>query len=831
MTTSSQSSSTEQALEAEVLELLRKAVLAGVPLHEGGKGGNKTLLLIRRSDVSFRTIINLKTLSQFFKVRPFKMKLTRSAIKLIFENRFIVRILEIQYHVPVLVEHQRFLRVVVVIEGTIRHFQFRALPFGLAIALPVFTKVVAEVMAYLHETNALIIPYLDDFLIVGIMLALFQTERRQDSGGHQMEYGTQSLEESLLSCRRWVPSAHEALTLHMEAGKSSSRTVHDRSELGEIANKQDRQVNSSNLKGETNENLIQLFRITQSLMKIKSQEVEFVLEEAGKAAEEQAKTASLISITVSWIEGSTSNLLVECDLEWERELDNVGDCQQLCLGRETMHQVLISVRFKATSHAQRSRETPSITDKIRLHRSRGKKTRRRHHMKMGGVVPDRDTHRTRTEPGPPLGYIGGLSTALQNALQNAMAQLSTGTRDSRFLREEIRQLEEQLGQKERELKDTRKELEKEKQVNERLALRNEEADNENSKLRRENEQLRQDVIDYQRQLASQRETLLTRGEGQDYKTVLSKKNMELVQYLDEIQSLSEANERLESQNLEMTKNLEESVQEMEKMTDEYSKMKLMVQHSDSVMDQLRKEKDHYKLQVTELTDQLKAKNEEDDPVMVAVNLKVEEWKGILASKDEAMLEYQQMVHNLREKLKVAELDAEKSSVLALQQGLQERDNHIKLLTEQLEQHTKDMESHSLHIEDLKRQLQAEKGDSSYAQHNRAERLEAVVQLTEQRLREAERIAELAEDDARQKDKDLIDAVRRMKEYETGIYGLEEAVAEIKELKTHLKIRDHEIETLTTDINKLELKINDILDENEDLRERLGCTAPKPQNHT
>ncbi|KAM4036674.1 centrosomal protein of 290 kDa isoform 2-T2 [Anomaloglossus baeobatrachus] len=467
-------------------------------------------------------------------------------------------------------------------------------------------------------------------------------------------------------------------------------------------------VNSSNLKGETNENLIQLFRITQSLVKIKSQEVDFVLEEAGKTAEEQVKT--------------------------ENQLRNK--------------------------------------------------------MKQ-----------------------------LENEME--MAQLSTGTRDSRFLREEIRQLEEQLGQKQRELKDTRKELEKEKQVNERLALRNEETDNENSKLRRENEQLRQDVIDFQRQIDSQRETLMSRGEGQDYKTVISKKNMELVQYLDEIQSLSEANERLEAQNLEMTKNLEESVQEMEKMTDEYSKMKLMVQQSDSVMDQLRKEKDHYRLQVTELTEQLKAKNEEDDPVMVAVNLKVEEWKGILASKDEEISEYQQMVHNLREKLKVAELDADKSSVLALQQGLQERDSHIKMLTEQLEQHTKEMESYSLHIEDLKRQLQAEKGDSSYARPNRAERLEAVVQLTEQRLREAERIAELAENDARQKDEDLIDATRRMKEYETGIYGLEEAVAEIKELKSCLKIRDHEIETLTTDINKLGLKMNDILDENEDLRERLG----------
>ncbi|KAL9854161.1 LOW QUALITY PROTEIN: centrosomal protein of 290 kDa [Geothlypis trichas] len=468
-------------------------------------------------------------------------------------------------------------------------------------------------------------------------------------------------------------------------------------------------VDGKDLKTETPEKMVHLFKITQSLLKMKAQEVELALEEVEKAGEEQAK----------------------CENNFKTKL-----------------------------------------------------------------------------------------VKLQNELE--MAQTSAGGRDTRFLRDEIHQLEKQLEQKERLLTDTEKELEKEKKVNEQLALRIEDAENENIRFRRENEQLRQDVVDYQRQIDSQKEAIpLRRGEVSDYTSQLSKRSSELVQYLDEIQNLTEANEKLEIQNQEMRKNLEESVQEMEKMTDEYSKMKLIVQQSDIIMDELRKEKDRYRFQVQDLSDQLKAKNEEDDPLMAAVNAKVEEWKKILASKDDELLEYQQMLLNLEEKMKMLQLDVDRNSILSLQQGLQERDAQIRLLTEQVEQYTKEMEKNAFVIEKLKDDLQKDKGHSSPAQQNQIGDMQEKFKMLEERTMEAEKSAELAEAHAREKDKELVETLKRMRDYELGIYGLEEAVAEIRDLRKQVKIREHEIESLIKEVNKLELKINDLLDENEELRERLG----------
>ena len=67
----------------------------------------------------------------------------------------------------------------------------------------------------------------------------------------------------------------------------------------------------------------------------------------------------------------------------------------------------------------------------------------------------------------------------------------------------------------------------------------------------------------------------------------------------------------------------------------------------------------------------------------------------------------------------------------------------------------------------------------------------------------------------------------MSEYETGVYGLREAVAETERGKTVIAAREADIKRMTQERNQREVQLQDLREEVLLLRNRLPTPTPTP----
>ncbi|CAC5417989.1 unnamed protein product [Mytilus coruscus] len=399
---------------------------------------------------------------------------------------------------------------------------------------------------------------------------------------------------------------------------------------------------------------------------------------------------------------------------------------------------------------------------------------------------------------------------------------------ARVLRENVSELEKQIDDFQSEIKDLRKDLASEKIAAEKYSERISELEKDMKDLRQDNDQMRQDITDYKMQLQSQASGMATRrGDEADFREKLAKRNHELAEAMEELQNLTDANEAFERQIADLQRNLDDAVNQMDKTTEDYLKLKKVLEQSDAVTDKLREENDVLNAQVADLNEQVQSKTDADDAIMVAVNEKIEEWRDILTQKDAVIIELQGKNFALNENLIAATMDTDKASVAALSKVIKDKDKQIEELTDQIKVYVDEMEANAALMEDMKGELQRTGTGPGDQQQKRIRELTNEIKYLKQKLKDHDTDLTKAEDDARDKDKELIDALERMSKYESGEYGLAEAVQEIKDCKHQVRIRDRQIEELTQVINKIEMKFNDLEEENEDLRYRLGLDPREP----
>ena len=147
--------------------------------------------------------------------------------------------------------------------------------------------------------------------------------------------------------------------------------------------------------------------------------------------------------------------------------------------------------------------------------------------------------------------------------------------------------------------------------------------------------------------------------------------------------------------------------------------------------------------------------------------------------------------------------------------ISKRDNHIKLLRNQLSQAIDDIEAQTRVIENL-----IEKNIETIHKSDHAEG--SSIGSTDSQVMNSKQLIAKLEEELKSKDKEMTILYQRNTLYEQGVYGLSEAVEEINKLSKLIRSKDNEIENLIKELNSINLKLSNSQDELDYLKEFMNA---------
>ncbi len=193
------STNPEQALvlEQEVSSLLRKEAIEVVPPLDRESGFYSRYFVVPKKDGGLRPILDLRLLNRSVSRLKFRMLTVKQVVSQIRSEDWFVTIdlKDAYFHVSILPSHRKFLRFA--FRG--KAYQYRVLPFGLALSPRTFTKCVDAALAPLRLQGIRILNYIDDWLILAHSEQL-AVRHRDVVLAHMKELGLRlNAEKSVLS--------------------------------------------------------------------------------------------------------------------------------------------------------------------------------------------------------------------------------------------------------------------------------------------------------------------------------------------------------------------------------------------------------------------------------------------------------------------------------------------------------------------------------------------------------------------------------------------------------------------------------------------------------
>ncbi|KAJ3076959.1 hypothetical protein HDU98_010253 [Podochytrium sp. JEL0797] len=338
-------------------------------------------------------------------------------------------------------------------------------------------------------------------------------------------------------------------------------------------------------------------------------------------------------------------------------------------------------------------------------------------------------------------------------------------------------------------------------------------------------ELQSEMKEREVQMVSQRHRLLSKNiEEEEFRSQLKDKNAEINKYLSEIKSLTNQNSHLTAEVDTIGQELEATVSEIERNSTEMEEMQEIINNNDILLEQLTEERDTLKIKVEELHDRVQVTDVRTDELIESLHGEIAYLKKVAADAETNTITFRNQIERQNEELG----NLKRSSFSANEDGLRleirEKDEVIENLRLKLQESYADFQTLSLDWDRIDSLVQGKSGgeiEGLRSQAALAGRMKEKMDLFKQRhVQDTEKMKEL-EKQVEEKEASLVDMRGRMERYEKGVFGLKESIRETKQLKLEKSVRDKEIATLTKRINDFEQQASDFLEENEELRSRLG----------
>ncbi|KAJ3177182.1 hypothetical protein HK101_010313, partial [Irineochytrium annulatum] len=400
--------------------------------------------------------------------------------------------------------------------------------------------------------------------------------------------------------------------------------------------------------------------------------------------------------------------------------------------------------------------------------------------------------------------------------------------DLRALREENLDLERRNETLNRELQRVEESLAKELTFTQELNIALAAEKQKMVDIEESNKKLEKEMKEREDQMTTHRQRLLTKNiEEEEFRGQLKEKNLEINKLMEEVKSLTNENSRLQAEVETMGEEMDAVVKELDRNAQEQEAAQQTLISTDILIDELTEERDMLKVKVEELSDSHKERELKDGAAVSNLKEDVDFYRDALKKAELDAIASELKAKRATGENALLRDEIENSNVNSLRKEIQERDDLIASLKEKLEESYKDFEILSLDWDKIHGIVEAKSGgelEGLKSQAALASRLkERIDILKSQRKVDTTKMRSMT-DQLEERDKELLELKQRMEAYETGVFGLKDAIHEIKNLKLQRNLRDKEIAALTQRINDYDVQVGDFAEENGELRRMLGIKA-------